>query len=116
MPWLRSDLRGDLHAHVEVMVPQKLDARTRELLTEMKSRSTEQAAVKMTCTTSAQAGGGGLFSRLRKAPAADHSALLVVATLFYAETVPAVGGLVVVEGDEGFHAATVRRIRPGSRW
>lgn len=37
----------------------------------------------------------------------------MVATLFYAETVPAVGGLVVVEGDEGFHAATVRRIRPG---
>ncbi len=66
MPRLRSDLRGDLHAHVEVMVPQKLDARTRELLTEMKSRSTEQAAVKMTRTTSAQAGGGGLFSRLRE--------------------------------------------------
>ena len=66
MPRLRSDLRGDLHAHVEVMVPQKLDARTRELLTEMKSRSTEQAAIKMTRTTSAQAGGGGLFSRLRE--------------------------------------------------
>lgn len=66
MPRLRSDLRGDLHAHVEVMVPQKLDARTRELLTEIKSRSTEQAAVKMTRTTSAQAGGGGLFSRLRE--------------------------------------------------
>ena len=37
----------------------------------------------------------------------------MAATLFYAETVPAVGGLAVVEGDEGFHAATVRRIRPG---
>lgn len=37
----------------------------------------------------------------------------MVASLFYAETVPAVGGLAVVEGDEGFHAATVRRIRPG---
>ncbi len=37
----------------------------------------------------------------------------MVATLFYVETVPEVGGLAAVEGDEGFHAATVRRIRPG---
>jgi len=35
--------------------------------------------------------------------------------LFYAEVIPAVGALAVVEGDEGFHAATVRRIRPGER-
>ena len=37
----------------------------------------------------------------------------MTATLFYAETIPAVGGTAVVDGDEGFHAATVRRIRPG---
>lgn len=37
----------------------------------------------------------------------------MVATLFYVDTVPEVGGLAAVEGDEGFHAATVRRIRPG---
>lgn len=37
----------------------------------------------------------------------------MAATLFYADSVPAVGGLAVIEGDEGFHAATVRRIRPG---
>jgi 16S rRNA (uracil1498-N3)-methyltransferase len=37
----------------------------------------------------------------------------MAATLFYADEVPAVGGVAVVEGDEGFHAATVRRIRPG---
>lgn len=37
----------------------------------------------------------------------------MVATLFYVESVPDVGGTVSVEGDEGFHAATVRRIRPG---
>ena len=35
------------------------------------------------------------------------------ATLFYAEFIPAAGGTAVIEGDEGFHAATVRRIRPG---
>lgn len=37
----------------------------------------------------------------------------MVATLFYVESVPDVGGLAAVDGDEGFHAATVRRIRPG---
>ena len=37
----------------------------------------------------------------------------MVATLFYAESLPEVGGLAVVDGEEGFHAATVRRIRPG---
>jgi 16S rRNA (uracil1498-N3)-methyltransferase len=34
-------------------------------------------------------------------------------TLFYVDTVPDVGALAVVDGDEGFHAATVRRIRVG---
>jgi len=37
----------------------------------------------------------------------------LVATLFYAESIPAVGGVAVVDGDEGFHAASVRRLRPG---
>jgi 16S rRNA (uracil1498-N3)-methyltransferase len=36
-------------------------------------------------------------------------------TLFYADAIPAVGQRAVVDGDEGFHAATVRRIRPGER-
>lgn len=33
--------------------------------------------------------------------------------LFYVDTLPAAGELAVVDGDEGFHAANVRRIRPG---
>jgi 16S rRNA (uracil1498-N3)-methyltransferase len=33
--------------------------------------------------------------------------------LFYIDELPEVGGLAVVDGDEGFHAANVRRIRPG---
>ena len=37
----------------------------------------------------------------------------MVATLFYAESIPAVGGVAVVDGDEGVHAASVRRLRPG---
>ena len=39
----------------------------------------------------------------------------MAATLFYAEVLPEVGGMAVVEGDEGFHAATVRRLRPGEQ-
>lgn len=33
--------------------------------------------------------------------------------LFYVDALPAVGELAVVDGDEGFHAANVRRMRPG---
>jgi 16S rRNA (uracil1498-N3)-methyltransferase len=34
-------------------------------------------------------------------------------TLFYVDALPEIGELAVVDGDEGFHAANVRRIRPG---
>lgn len=34
-------------------------------------------------------------------------------SLFYVDALPEVGDLVVVDGDEGFHAANVRRTRPG---
>jgi 16S rRNA (uracil1498-N3)-methyltransferase len=37
----------------------------------------------------------------------------VTRALFYVDTLPEVGELAVVDGDEGFHAANVRRIRPG---
>jgi 16S rRNA (uracil1498-N3)-methyltransferase len=36
-----------------------------------------------------------------------------VRALFYVDALPAVGELAVVDGDEGFHAANVRRIRVG---
>ncbi|OBF53478.1 16S rRNA (uracil(1498)-N(3))-methyltransferase [Mycobacterium sp. 852002-53434_SCH5985345] len=39
----------------------------------------------------------------------------MVATLFYVDALPDIGSLAVVDGDEGFHAATVRRIRPGEQ-
>jgi 16S rRNA (uracil1498-N3)-methyltransferase len=35
--------------------------------------------------------------------------------LFYVDALPQDGGLAVVDGDEGFHAASVRRIRIGER-
>lgn len=40
----------------------------------------------------------------------------MVATLFYTDELPDAGSLAVLGGDEGFHAATVRRIRPGNAW
>jgi 16S rRNA (uracil1498-N3)-methyltransferase len=39
----------------------------------------------------------------------------MAATLFYVDALPDTGALAVVDGDEGFHAATVRRIRPGEQ-
>jgi 16S rRNA (uracil1498-N3)-methyltransferase len=36
-----------------------------------------------------------------------------VRALFYVDALPEVGELAVVDGDEGFHASNVRRIRPG---
>lgn len=38
-----------------------------------------------------------------------------MAGLFYVEALPEVGAPVAVGGDAGFHAATVRRIRPGEQ-
>jgi len=65
MPHLRSGVRGDLHAHVDVTVPNRLDARSKELLSELKGHSHDEAEVKPTHTGSAHS-GGGLFSRLRE--------------------------------------------------
>ncbi|BDB41676.1 MULTISPECIES: molecular chaperone DnaJ [Mycobacterium] len=62
MPQLRSNTRGDLHVHVEVVVPTRLDHHDTELLRELKNRRTRDVAE----VRSAHAGGGGLFSRLRE--------------------------------------------------
>ncbi|QLL05809.1 molecular chaperone DnaJ [Mycobacterium vicinigordonae] len=62
MPHLRSNTRGDLHVHVEVVVPTRLDHNDVELLRELKNRRTRDVAE----VRSAHAGGGGLFSRLRE--------------------------------------------------
>ncbi|GAY17182.1 molecular chaperone DnaJ [Mycobacterium sp. shizuoka-1] len=64
MPHLRSGVRGNLHAHIEVTVPGKLDARAKELLAEFKTRSHAEPEVKS--THAATAGSGGLFNRLRE--------------------------------------------------
>ena len=64
MPHLRSGVRGNLHAHVEVVVPSRLDTNDTELLRKLKEHRVRDAAeVKSTHATSA---GGGLFNRLRE--------------------------------------------------
>jgi molecular chaperone DnaJ len=66
MPHLRSGVRGDLHGHINVVVPAKLDHRDAELLRDLKkNRARDVAEVK---STHAAAAGhnGGLFNRLRE--------------------------------------------------
>lgn len=64
MPQLRSGARGDLHAHIEVVVPERLDNHDIDLLRKFKEhRERETAEVR---SANAPHGGGGLFSRLRE--------------------------------------------------
>jgi molecular chaperone DnaJ len=63
MPHLRSGTRGDLHVHVEVVVPTHLDKRDAELLRELKSRRSRDVPEVRSAHGNA---GGGLFSRLRE--------------------------------------------------
>jgi molecular chaperone DnaJ len=64
MPNVRSGVRGNLHAHVDVLVPTRLDQQDTELLQKLKEhRVRDVAEVK---STQAAPAGGGLFSRLRE--------------------------------------------------
>ncbi|MCH9666429.1 MAG: molecular chaperone DnaJ [Actinomycetia bacterium] len=65
MPHLRSGVRGDLHAHVEVVVPARLDHEDIELLRAFKER-TKGAAEVRTARSNNSSPGGGLFNRLRE--------------------------------------------------
>lgn len=62
MPHLRSNTHGDLHVHVEVVVPTRLDHQDIELLRELKGRRDREVAE----VRSTHAAAGGLFSRLRE--------------------------------------------------
>ena len=64
MPNVRSGVRGNLHHHVEVVVPSRLDHQDVELLGKLKEhRARDVAGVK---SAHAAPAGGGLFSRLRE--------------------------------------------------
>ncbi len=65
MPHLRSGVRGDLHAHVDVVVPARLDHKDTELLRELKQHRTKDVA-SVRSTHAAAGTNGGIFSRLRE--------------------------------------------------
>jgi molecular chaperone DnaJ len=62
---LRATGRGDLHVHVEVLTPTKLDPRQEELLRELAALRDEEQPTGTVQTGNASS--GGLFSRLRDA-------------------------------------------------
>ena len=66
MPHLRSGVRGNLHAHVEVLIPTRLDHTDTELLTKLKEHRSRDVAEVKSANGSAAGAAGGLFSRLRE--------------------------------------------------
>ncbi|GAB3218011.1 molecular chaperone DnaJ [Mycolicibacterium hippocampi] len=65
MPHLRSGVRGNLHAHIDVVVPSRLDHEDVELLRAFKERTNGTAEVR-TAHSNNSSHGGGLFNRLRE--------------------------------------------------
>ena len=66
MPHLRSGVRGNLHAHIEVLVPTRLDGTDSELLRKLKEHRPRDVAEVKSSSGGAGANNGGLFSRLRE--------------------------------------------------
>jgi molecular chaperone DnaJ len=64
MPKLRSGARGDLNAHLEVVVPSKLDNKQAKLLEDYRRHSERDRAE---VVSNGSQHSGGLFSRLRDA-------------------------------------------------
>src|SRR4051794_41461200 len=58
--------RGDLHVHIEVQTPGRLDGEQERLLREL-ARLRGEEKPEFTVTTTAESNGGGIFSRLRDA-------------------------------------------------
>lgn len=64
MPNVRTGVRGNLHHHIEVVVPSRLDHQDIDLLRKLKEhRARDHTEVK---SANAAPSGGGLFSRLRE--------------------------------------------------
>jgi molecular chaperone DnaJ len=64
LPHLRSGVRGNLHAHIDVVVPSRLESRDMDLLRKFKEQRVRD--VTEVRSTRAAAASGGLFSRLRE--------------------------------------------------
>lgn len=66
MPHLRSGVRGNLHAHIEVLIPTRLDSTDTDLLRKLKEHRPRDVAEVKSSRNNAGAANGGLFSRLRE--------------------------------------------------
>ncbi|MFZ2511807.1 MAG: molecular chaperone DnaJ [Gordonia sp. (in: high G+C Gram-positive bacteria)] len=62
IPHLNTGLRGHLHAHLEVVVPTKVDSATADLLRQLKETTTDDVEL---VTAASKGASGGVFSRLR---------------------------------------------------
>ncbi|NLG48317.1 molecular chaperone DnaJ [Gordonia sp. (in: high G+C Gram-positive bacteria)] len=65
LPHLNSGMRGDLHAHLEVVVPKKVDSQQADLLRDLREAIGDD--VELVTAKSKAAASGGLFSKLRNA-------------------------------------------------
>lgn len=65
MPHLNTGVRGTLHAHLDVVVPTKLDHAQSDALQRLREASPDE--VEVISSASSGASSGGLFSRLRNA-------------------------------------------------
>lgn len=66
IPHLRGTGRGDLHVHLDVRTPTRLDAAQAELVRQLAQARGEEG-IQLTVQTQDESSGGGLFSRLRDA-------------------------------------------------
>jgi len=64
MPHLNTGMRGDLLAHLDVVVPERVTGAQRDLLDQLRAAGDDQVEL---VTASSKSGSGGLFSKLRNA-------------------------------------------------
>ncbi|MFW0791841.1 molecular chaperone DnaJ [Gordonia sp. CPCC 205333] len=67
MPHLNTGVRGTLHAHLDVVVPTKLDAAATETLKRFREQTIDDEVELVSASMVSSGAGGGLFSRLRNA-------------------------------------------------
>ncbi len=115
MPHLRSGVRGDLHAHIEVVVPSRLDGTDTDLLRKLKEHRGRDAAEGAARRGPRRAPAVCSAGYVTRSPAADAASYPMSAALVYVDVLPGAVELAVVDGDEGSHAADVRRIRAGEQ-
>lgn len=104
---LRTHERGDLLVHANVRTPTRLDGGQEDLLRQARSLARRAADRQL------PAAQQGAIRQAARRPSVMTAPLFFVDAGALAGMAP--GSVVVLDGPEGRHAATVRRIGPGSR-